>query len=190
MIDFLTNNISWIFSGIGVAAITWVYLLFSKRKEKQQQRVVVNNFIPSPNTSVKQIDIEQLKLHTTILFVDDQPFGVVDVLKEQGWRDTKMIKDITNLDDRLVKKSHIIFVDINGVGTKLFPGKQGIGLANALKTHYPEKKVIIYSAQKTGNRFETELRHVDYLLPKDAEPYNFIELVEKFAKEIHAKGNN
>ena len=73
-------------------------------------------------------------------------------------------------------------MDINGVGLNLFED-QGLGLASALKKKYPNKKVIIYSSETTGDRFHRALREVDGCLYKDAEPYQFINLIETFSKK-------
>ena len=53
-------------------------------------------------------------------------------------------------------------------------------VANSKK--YPEKKVIIYSAETTGDRFDADLRKVDGSLPKNAEPIQFSNLIEDLCK--------
>jgi len=124
-----------------------------------------------------------LKKKTHILFVDDKTFKIVKTLVDEGWIHTKLVKDITTLDSPLITGNDIFFIDIQGVGTKLFHN-EGIGLANIIQERHPEKKVILYSAETTGNRFDPTLRKVDAVLEKNAEPYEFIQLVEKFAREI------
>lgn len=190
MVNWFIDNISWIFSGIGVAVLSWVYLSF-KRHRESQRNVVINNIVqtPLPNKN-PGVSLQELMCYTFILFIDDEAFNVVDILKEQGWKQTKLIKDVKSLNDERVKQANIIFVDVNGVGEMLFPEKQGIGLASALKKRYPDKKVVIYSATRAGDRFDEELQGADYRLAKNAEPYRFVQLVEKFAREIYAKGNH
>jgi hypothetical protein len=128
---------------------------------------------------------EKLKATTKILFVDDNhtEYKMVSILKKAGWIKTKSVKDIKDLDAPIVTESDIIFVDVNGVGLTLFED-QGLGLASALKVKYPKKKIIIYSAETTGDRFHKALRQVDDCLPKNAEPYQFINLVENLSKAI------
>lgn len=106
---------------------------------------------------------------------------MVSILKRSGWINTKSIKDITDLDDPKVLEAEIVFVDINGVGLTLFQD-QGLGLASALKKKYQNKKIVLYSAETTGDRFHKALREVDDCLYKDAEPYQFINLIESFTK--------
>lgn len=48
-----------------------------------------------------------------------------------------------------------------------------------LKNKYPQKKVVIYSAETKGERFHDALRVADSFLAKDAEPYQFQQLVEE-----------
>ena len=62
-----------------------------------------------------------------------------------------------------VTEADVIFVDINGVGLELSVD-QGLGLASALKRKYPNKKIVIYSAETTGDRFHQALREVDFCL--------------------------
>ena len=104
---------------------------------------------------------------------------MVSILKKSGWINTKSVKDITDLDDTKVLEANIIFVDINGVGTTMFQD-QGLGLALALKKKYPKKLIVIYSSEPKGDRFHKALREVDDCLYKDAEPIQFINVIENF----------
>lgn len=189
MTNWFLDNISWIFSGIGVAAISWWYM-FLKRHREEQGDVVINNYVQTFPNNDSDVSIQELMRYTFILFIDDETFNVVDILKQQGWKQTKLIRDVKSLNDERIIQSHIIFVDVNGVGGTLFPEKQGIGLASALKKRYPDKKIVIYSATRAGDRFDEEMQGVDYRLAKNAEPYRFVQLVEKFARDIYAKGNH
>ena len=88
------------------------------------------------------------------------------------------------MDSQVVMDSHILFVDIQGVGVKLGFKEEGLGLAFSLKKKYPEKKVIIYSTHTTGDRFHDALRTVDTFLSKNAEPFEFQELIEQYSAEL------
>lgn len=197
LIDFFTNNYQWIFSGIGVVIITGVFGLLFRHKKKdstsyQKEYNPNQGNVPSrllDNTQAAKT-LNDLKIKTSILFVDDETFNVVNILKKSGWINTSSKKDIDDLDSSVVKNADIIFVDINGVGIKLQFKNQGLGLAGALKDKFPEKKIVIYSAETTGNRFEKILQKVDACLPKNAEPYEFIQLVEKFAFDIYGEENS
>jgi hypothetical protein len=127
-------------------------------------------------------DESWIKANTHILFIDDDAkFKVVTILKKSGWINTKNIKDIDNLDNKLIQETDIFFVDIQGVGLSLQFNDEGLGLALALKKKYPTKRVVIYSAETKGDRFHEALRKADSFLPKNAEPYEFQLLVEEYS---------
>lgn len=192
--NWILENKEWIFSGIGVAIIGYLIKLFMKKRSSKKQ-INKNN---SKNTNKIKINIgaggknskdtvstDSLilnKENIQVLFIDDERFKTVDNLKNAGWINTKTIKDVTNLDCIDVKNANVIFVDINGVGEKLFPTDKGLGLAEALKKKYPSKYIVIYSAQEQGDRFHKALRKVDYILSKNAEPYEFINILENCIK--------
>jgi hypothetical protein len=135
-----------------------------------------------PRSDLKTID-DKKKDYVKILFIDDNhtDYKMVPILKKAGWLNTRSVKDVTDLDSHVVAECDIIFVDINGVGSNMFED-QGLGLAAALKTKYPQKKIVIYSAETSGDRFHKALRLVDGCLSKNAEPYQFIDLVENLSK--------
>jgi PleD family two-component response regulator len=189
--DFIIENYKWLFSGIGVIILGFVIkLIFPKKKptdkevkQKNHNSITINNTISNHvgncnGTNNSEVD-DKTKENTRILFVDDEhtKFKMVSIMKRAGWINTKSVKDIYDMDDHKIHESNVIFVDINGVGTTLFED-QGLGLASALKEKYPDKKIVLYSAESTGDRFHKALRAVDDCLPKNAEPYQFINLVE------------
>lgn len=125
--------------------------------------------------------IDDYKNETRILFIDDDSrFKVAKILANSGWVHTKLIKDAKSLDDRDVIEAAILFIDVQGVGIALGFSDEGLGLAEALKDKYPNKKVIIYSAETQGDRFHKALRKADSFLSKNADPYEFQKIVEEF----------
>lgn len=186
------DNKEWVFSGIGVAIIG-ALAKFMKKKNPDlpaptmSNTVTVNTTVSTPMantepeaTSVKNLDCR--KSETRILFIDDDSkFKVVQILKNSGWSHTKTIKDAKSLDCPEIVEAEILFVDIQGVGKQLYFSDEGLGLANAIKEKYPHKKVVIYSAETKGDRFHKALRNVDSFLPKNADPYEFQQLVEELS---------
>lgn len=129
--------------------------------------------------------LDDLKQTTDILFIDDnEGFQVVDILRRSGWINTSSVRDISSLDSKEIRDAHIIFVDIHGVGKELDFEDEGLGLIPAVKDKYPYKKVVVYSAQSTGNRFHEGINKADAALEKNADPYKFQALVEEYSKEI------
>ena len=130
-------------------------------------------------------DINEIKQLSKILFIDDKSFPVIDILKDASWVNTKRIKDAESLDQMEIKEAHILFVDIQGIGKKLKFKDEGLGLVIALKEKYPNKKVIVYSAEDQGQvqAFHKGIDIADNRLSKLADPYQFQVLVEKYSKE-------
>lgn len=207
-------TVNWYYIVALVVSVTGILIAYKNYKKKpapiSDKESLNNNSLSSNSTSTSNPSItitnnintskgkeesnsnnpnsfneEKLKATTKILFVDDNhtEYKMVSILKKAGWTKTKSVKDITDLDAQIVLDSNIIFVDINGVGLTLFED-QGLGLASALKVKYPQKKIIIYSAETSGDRFHKALRQVDDCLSKNAEPYQFINLVENLSKTL------
>lgn len=143
----------------------------------------------SQNELPREEIIDLMKSKVQILFIDDdKKFNVVKNLKDGGWKLTKTLEDIKNVDVPVVKNSYILFVDINGVGKILNLEYEGLDLALMLKQRYPDKKVIIYSANKNSNSFHEAWSICDYRLEKNALPYQFQSLVESYSIELFKKG--
>lgn len=206
--DQLPGWVTWVFSGIGVFIISALLLVLKKNffKSDEQESAVDNNcqnvtqnvnvtfagnhalapqMDTSPSKQRRDVDIEELKVKTNILFVDDETFKIVKIIKNtEGWINTSWVKDVKSLTAPEVRRADIIFVDINGVGGSLF-NEQGLGLAGGIKRKYPEKRVIIYSEESEHNVFSENWKIVDDRLPKNADPIEFITKIESFAAEIY-----
>lgn len=135
---------------------------------------------------IPQRTVEDLKRITKILFIDDQSFGVVQQLKEKdGWQNVCRIRDVDSLSQTEIRDAHIVFVDIQGVGKKMGFEDEGMGVIQALRETYPEKKIIMYSAESKGkvDALHPSGNLVDYRLRKTAKRYEFESVIEQFAKE-------
>lgn len=209
MIEFLQDNTNkLIFTGVMAIVIGAIGKVindkwFSKKSAKDipntqsMLSTVTNEFNPiinigeTGNTKQESLSeskdlLDRRKLLTKILFIDDDTkFKVVNILKKAGWVNTKLIKDIDNIDDLSVKNADIFFVDVQGVGKALECKDEGLGLALILNKKYPNKKIVIYSAETKGDRFHDALRKANSFLAKNAEPYEFQELVEEFSIELY-----
>ena len=198
---FKNQYINWAFSGVGVALISIGFYAIKRlfNIEDKQDKTNMNtsnnsniyNIISSGGDSSHQItkgekdlELTDLMQRINILFIDDKKFDVVDILKSYGWLNTIWIKDVNNINEPQVKNANIIFVDIQGVGVKLRFSEEGLGLARVLKEKHPDKKIVIYSAEQSGDRFHETLKIVDDFLSKDSDPYQFEEVVSRLAKEI------
>lgn len=196
--SWVLENIEWLFSGIGVAGLLFaIKFMLSKDNEDgsknkiasniNSNNIVINSNTPALNnnagtdTNITQKSLAQYKDQTRILFVDDDArFKVSKILVRSGWVHSKLIKDCETLDDQNIVNANILFIDVQGVGVAMGFNDEGLGLALAIKDKYPEKKVVIYSAETQGDRFHEALRKADSFLPKNADPYEFQKLVEGF----------
>lgn len=197
-INKLWNNKDWIFSGIGVFLLSSLFVFFKRRKIHDIQSSPSQTIINFSNTNENYQKIEKspenenknshnkteeyYKNNTKILIVDDEiKFKLPKIFKASGWVHSKLIKDIDNLDHIDVKEADILFIDVQGVGVSLGFKDEGLGLVEAIKEKYPSKKVIIYSVVSQGDRFHNAFNVCDGQLSKDADPYQFQRILEKFA---------
>lgn len=139
---------------------------------------------------VRSIDV--LKNSVNILFIDDLQFNIVDALKEKdGWRNIQKVRDIESITQKELAEAHIIFVDVQGVGKKLSFTDEGLGLILAIKEHYPEKKVVMYSAESKGkvDAFHPAANVVDGRLRKGASRYEFETTIERLSQDAFCLDN-
>lgn len=205
MMEWIALNKEWVFSGMGVTAVLFLLnkifkLNYSDKTTDNQPVTAINNIINnnsqtglnafkeegSHHVEKNTLTIPELKESIRILFIDDDArFKVVAILKNSGWKFTKLIKDVKSLDAPEILESDILFIDIQGVGVALGFNDEGLGLALAVKDKYPMKKVIIYSAETEGNRFHDALRKADSFLAKNADPYEFQRIVEEYSTTLN-----
>lgn len=192
--SWIFENKEWLFSGAGLTIIGFFYALSKGKSEPQpalSQNITINNqnnsttpndaVVSSGDPATHKKSLDEYKGTTRILFIDDDTqFKVAKILSKSGWVHTKLVKDVRSLDDRDIIEASILFIDVQGVGHLLGFSDEGLGLASALKDKYPEKRVVIYSAETQGDRFHKALRKADSSLPKNADPYEFQRLVEEF----------
>jgi|TARA_B100001063_G_scaffold242729_1_gene271967 hypothetical protein len=202
--DWIETNKEWLFSGVGLAIVSFILTkLFSGTKSDNNPPLQSTNNIdikiknsnesfakdkPSETNEEKATvepvikkTLDDFKNETRILFIDDDMrFKVSKILIRSGWVHTKLIKDCETLDEQDVINASILFIDVQGVGLAMGFNDEGLGLALAIKQKYPQKKVVIYSAETQGDRFHKALREADSFLAKNADPYEFQRLVEEF----------
>lgn len=189
--DWFIENSTWIFSGVGVAILSAIIGWLKKNNGTEANTTspavnITNTITTNVGSDKNQVDDKAGKQHTrlernqiSILFIDDQRFDYVKILKNAGYENTRRINDARSIDCPEIHNADIVFVDINGVGTQLFPSEQGLGLAKAIKRKYTNSKcVILYSASQQP--LNQEFFTLDGVLNKNAEPYEFINLIENW----------
>lgn len=136
------------------------------------------------NKNLPNRNLDEIKSICKIVFIDDQDFNVVDILKSAGWKNTRRVPDIESTEDMEIKEAHIIFVDIHGVGKSMNFSDEGLGLIGALKEKYPSKKVIMYSSRSRNDIFSKGVAAADEAIRKNADPFEFQKIVEKHSREV------
>lgn len=184
IIDFLSKNKEWLFSGLGASVLIGVASILKKKQdsEKKQTQTVSQNVtvnvtgkedIPTKSIDFKSIDKESI----SILFIDDQTFDYINHLKNAGYINVRKIRNVRQIDCPEIINANVIFVDVNGVGTNLFPTEQGLGVAKAIKNRFGNaKKVYLYSA--SHQPLSSDFNILDGVMSKNADPYEFINLIE------------
>lgn len=190
-------------AGLLVTAGTFFAIVFAKTKDEGEEQAsnsqVVNLYTETgsersddskkDNDEISMKELNDAKHKVRILFIDDDnKFKVIKILRNAGWVNTKLVKDVKNFTEEHILSAHIIFVDVRGVGKLMDFTDEGLGLAASIKEKLPKKKVVIYSAEPKGNRFHTALRKADDMLEKNAEPYEFESIIEQMTRKLIKDG--
>ncbi len=188
-------NKEWVFGGIGIPLLLFILEKFTGMFKYIFKGIL--NLIKQPLTPIQTLHAasqpsvcahtpEERKRLTKILFIDDKTdFKVVNILKKSGWKNTKIISRVSGIDDQNIIDADICFIDINGVAKNLFPKDQGLGLVAAIRERHPNKKVVVYSSQTKRDVFDPIWENAHAKLPKNADPYEFENLVEIYSAEIY-----
>ena len=185
VLNFISNNKEWLFSGLGASAIIGSVAYIFKNKqdsEKTQAQTVSQNVTVNVNsekeTSTKVLNTKSIdKESISILFIDDQTFDYINHLKNAGYINVRKIRNVKQIDCPEIINANVIFVDVNGVGTNLFPTEQGLGVAKAIKKRFGNSKnVYLYSA--SHQPLSSDFNILDGVMSKNADPYEFINLIE------------
>ncbi len=195
--QYIIDNKEWLFPVFAaLAAITtWLFRrlgrpsgpLVESNGQHAEANVTNNITIHGPAQVSKSDRLEaslgDAKERVGILFIDDDTgFKIVSMLRKAGWRRVSIVADIDRVDHEKVKSADIIFVDVQGVGKKLGFDREGLGLLKAIKTKYPAKKAVIYSAVPLHDIFADEIDHADGRLKKTAEFIQFEQKIEELAR--------
>lgn len=206
IINWITGNKEWLFSGLCVPLLVFVAKRFMTRdnnnKDKQTQ-LQANNQTQNVTLNLAQsqpfpdsvkpnekkssaLSIDGMKAQTHILFIDDdKKFKIVSILKKAGWKNTSFFPnpDIKDINTEKIRNAHIIFVDIKGVGTTMYDN-EGLDLVVDLKKKYPEKKVVMYSSVQEHSLFHEAINMADDRIPKNSYPAVFVSVIEKLSEDL------
>lgn len=136
----------------------------------------------------RELSEAEKKERTRIFILDDQQQNELIAYSERhGWH-IRYSDRLNSFDDPCIVDSHIICIDINGVGSELGK-KSGLDVAYSIKTQHPEKKVIIYSTQPISEFFHPVNEILDRRIYKQGDFEPFISAFKEFSAEIFSWNN-
>lgn len=109
-------------------------------------------------------NIQKLRSKVKILIIDDEEYGIVDILKERKYS----IFYKNDIDYSIeAEPFDIIILDIKGIAKKMSSPMEGFAMANEIKKIYPHKKVLCFSGAVIEQGVAEKLSRIDGYIPKD-----------------------
>ena len=124
----------------------------------------------------------ELRRKIPIVAIDDQIFLPEKNLKNSGFL-IETLADIQRITD--VEKYQIILCDVNGVGSALSESTQGAYVIEEIKSTYPDKVVIAYTAGSASSKLVSRARTAaDRYIKKDASVEEWRDLLDEVVKSL------
>lgn len=135
----------------------------------------------SGDSILKDKTLPKLKKITDILIIDDNDFPFLESLKKYEFS-IQQKYDLTHLSD--AEAYDVILCDIKGVGKFLDSTFEGANLIKELKTKYPNKIIIAYTANEYNATFQKYFNYADGIVPKGTFGLeDWVSLLEKTLSE-------
>ena len=124
----------------------------------------------------------ELRKKIPIVAIDDQVFLPESNLKNSGFL-IETLADIQRIAD--VEKYQVILCDVNGVGSALSVATQGAYVIEEIKSMYPDKVVIAYTAGSASSKLVSRARTAAGLyIKKDASVEEWRDLLDNVIKSL------
>jgi DNA-binding NtrC family response regulator len=118
-------------------------------------------------------EMEQLKLKARIALVDDDEISHVKRLQKDGYNIVDF-PDISEIDDFIRRKYHVVVLDIQGIGKNLSETSEGWGILKYLKAECPHLVVIMFTgADWSVTKYKHLVDLADDFIGKDLEFLDF-----------------
>lgn len=152
--------------------------IFSKDKLKSvnPKDFMTIDVLKQYKNKIDKINIKDRK-KVRILFIDDGGFDT-EPLNKLGYKDIDVEYDFKNMN--MIESYDIIFCDINDVAKNIYPTGQGAELASEIKRTYPDKYVIIFSAQNQKPSFSKYYEDVDAVIDKTSDQRVFQNVIDQY----------
>lgn len=124
-------------------------------------------------------DIKVRRNDVKICIIDDEGFDIGKV-HSLGYIQVDRKLRFESIGD--YEKYNIILCDIEGVGSDLDSARQGLAVAEQIKSVHPEKTVLIYSGKNVESYGELP-SNIDGVLSKVESTTELVKLLDKYYKE-------
>ena len=123
-----------------------------------------------------------LRKKIPIVAIDDQVFLPEKNLKNSGFI-IETLTDIQRITD--IENYQIILCDVNGIGSSLSVDTQGAYVIEEIKSTYPDKIVIAYTAGSAASKLVIRARSAaDFYIKKDASVEDWRNLLDEVIKSL------
>lgn len=131
-------------SAIAGIIILWVDKSTLKAElDDSAKRAIHSGLYSSPLVVVPpSADPNTLRHHCSILFIDDEPFDIPQEISRRGFL-VRYQQFISNLDDIDHIAEDIVFCDIAGVASQIFPEIEGAGVIRHLKERVKVPPIVV-----------------------------------------------
>ena len=130
------------------------------------------------------INEKDLRKNISILVIDDSDFPLQEPLETIGFKFTKKSGNEESFCINDYAEYDIILCDISGVGMKLNSKFQGAFLANEIKKAYPNKMVVLYTANTLGPEYYQYQSSLDGIIPKGHSIDDWVALLDDKIKKL------
>lgn len=131
--------------------------------------------------SILQNNIRSLRNRTKIFVIDDNEFSAAEKLRRNGYN----ITPTTNIPNIEATKDYpIVLCDLKGVGLDFSNNGEGAHLIKSIKTLFPSKIVIAYTAGASDELIEKAKNFSDGFLKKSADISEWSDILDEKIKDV------
>ncbi|WGI20793.1 response regulator [Amylibacter sp. IMCC11727] len=151
------------------------------------EETVAFNFLKKPPLlSIESIrdsawDVQDYRNKSKICIIDDSDFGKKNGIENHGYN-VQELGDISSIEQ--CANFDIIVCDIRGVGAAFESNLEGAYIIKEVRSRFPEKYIIMYSASSFSARFQPYLKVADSHLRKIDDISDWVDSLDEGAKQL------
>ena len=128
-----------------------------------------------------QNNLQEVRRTVRIVVIDDKVFAPLGNLQQHQFSITHL-RDVSTID--AIRDYPVVLVDLQGVGRELNPTQEGAHLIREIKSHFPEKYVVAYTAGGDPNLLVPSIQVADKFTQKDTSIEDWCELLDEAARAV------